>query len=192
MLRAPSSCHPERAQRAEGPASCKAGARVGDQEPKPAPIDQEAAWNQLLARDPAAQFFYAVSTTGVFCRPGCSSRRPLRANVRFFRTAAEARAAGFRSCQRCKPDTPFISPIHQIRAHIEANLDRAVPLAELARLVRLSPFTVQRLFKREMGVSPLQYQRAFRAATLRGELKQGSYSDQRHLQRRLRLIESRL
>lgn len=146
---------------------------MGDQKPKPAPIDQEAAWKQLLARDPAANFLYAVSTTGIFCRPGCSSRRPLRANVRFFRTAGEARSAGFRPCQRCKPDTLLTSPISQIRTYIETNLDRAVPLAELARLTRLSPFTVQRLFKREMGVSPLQYQRALRAASLRDALKQG-------------------
>jgi AraC family transcriptional regulator of adaptative response/methylated-DNA-[protein]-cysteine methyltransferase len=60
-----------------------------------------------------------------------------------------------------------------IRRHIERNVDRAVPLAELGRVAGLSPFTVQRLFKREMGVSPLGYQRALRAASLRGALKQG-------------------
>jgi AraC family transcriptional regulator of adaptative response/methylated-DNA-[protein]-cysteine methyltransferase len=63
--------------------------------------------------------------------------------------------------------------IDQLRAHVEANLDRLVPLAELGRLVRLSPFTVQRLFKKAIGVSPLQYQRALRAASLRHALKQG-------------------
>jgi AraC family transcriptional regulator of adaptative response/methylated-DNA-[protein]-cysteine methyltransferase len=64
-------------------------------------------------------------------------------------------------------------PFDKIRAHIEANLDRQLPLAELGRLVNLSPFTVQRLFKQAFGVSPLQYQRALRAASLRGALKQG-------------------
>ena len=63
-------------------------------------------------------------------------------------------------------------PLEQIRAHIEANLDRPVPLAELGRVAGMSPFTVQRLFKQEMGVSPLQYQRALRAGRLRGALKQ--------------------
>ena len=140
----------------------------------PVAIDPDAAWKQVLARDPAGDFFYAVSTTGVFCRPGCSSRRPLRANVRFFRSADEARAAGFRPCKRCKPGTPACSsPLDKIRAHIEANLDRQLPLAELGRLAGLSPFTVQRLFKQALGVSPLQYQRALRAASLRGALKQG-------------------
>ena len=172
--RAPLNCHPEREKRVEGPASCKSGERVGDHNFTPTPIDSELAWKQLLARDSGAEFLYAVSTTGVFCRPSCTSRRPLRANVRFFRTADEACAAGFRPCKRCRPTSiASSSPLNGIRAHLEANLDRAVPLAELARLVRLSPFTVQRMFKREMGVSPLQYQRALRATSLRGTLKQG-------------------
>src|ERR1035441_1089526 len=64
-------------------------------------------------------------------------------------------------------------PFEKVRAHLEAHLDRAVPVAELGRLVHLSPFTVQRLFKQALGVSPLQYQRALRAASLRGALKQG-------------------
>jgi AraC family transcriptional regulator of adaptative response/methylated-DNA-[protein]-cysteine methyltransferase len=137
-------------------------------------IDPEAAWQQVCERDPEARFFYAVITTGVFCRPGCSSRRPLRENVRFFRSPAEARAAGFRACKRCKPETTACgSPLDEIRGHIEANLDRPVPLAELGRLVHLSPFTVQRLFKQQLGVSPLAYQRALRARNLRSALKQG-------------------
>ncbi|MGD0800219.1 MAG: methylated-DNA--[protein]-cysteine S-methyltransferase [Terracidiphilus sp.] len=64
--------------------------------------------------------------------------------------------------------------IDKVRAHIEAHHDRPVPLAELGRLVHLSPFTVQRMFKQKMGVSPLQYQRALRVASLRGALKQGA------------------
>lgn len=138
------------------------------------PIDAEAAWQQLLSREPNATFFYAVTTTGVFCRPDCASRRPLRSNVRFFRTAAEAQAAGFRPCKRCRPGTTaWSSPLDRIRMHIEANLDRPVRLEELGRVAGMSPFTVQRLFKREMGVSPLGYQRALRAGSLRKALKQG-------------------
>ena len=144
----------------------------------PAPSDFDAAWaksawRQLAARDPQARFFYGVATTGVFCRPACSSRRPLRANVRFFRTAAEAEAAGFRACKRCRPTTASSSLLEEVRRHIERNVDRRVRLEELGRVARLSPFTVQRLFKREMGVSPLGYQRALRASRLRGALKKG-------------------
>ncbi len=145
-------------------------------------LDPETAWKQLTARDPQAQFFCGVTTTGVYCRPTCTSRRPLRANVRFFRTAAEAEAAGFRACKRCKPNTPVASSpsgaacgslFDEIREYIERNVDRRVGLEELGRVAGLSPFTVQRQFKREMGVSPLAYQRALRASRLRGALKQG-------------------
>ncbi|MGD0830207.1 MAG: methylated-DNA--[protein]-cysteine S-methyltransferase [Terracidiphilus sp.] len=140
-------------------------------------LDAEAAWRQVISRDGSGGFFYAVLTTGVFCRPGCASRRPLRENVRFFASAEEARAAGFRACERCKPAAwggiAGSSLLDRVRGHIEANLGRSVPLAELGRLVDLSPFTVQRLFKRALGVSPLQYQRALRAGNLRGALKKG-------------------
>jgi AraC family transcriptional regulator, regulatory protein of adaptative response / methylated-DNA-[protein]-cysteine methyltransferase len=135
--------------------------------------DSDAAWARLVTRDPHASFFYGVTTTGVYCRPDCASRRPLRDNVRFFSSAAEAQAAGYRPCRRCKPTTGTHQPIDRIRSHIEAHLDRPVRLGELGRVVGLSPFTVQRLFKREMGVSPLAYQRALRAGSLRSALKQG-------------------
>lgn len=139
-------------------------------------LDLETAWRQLAARDAQARFFYGVTTTGVFCRPNCASRRPLRANVRFFRTAAEAEAAGFRPCRRCRPTTATTassSALQKIRHYIEAHIDEPVSLEDLGRVARLSPFTVQRLFKREMGASPLEYRRALRASKLRGALKQG-------------------
>jgi AraC family transcriptional regulator of adaptative response/methylated-DNA-[protein]-cysteine methyltransferase len=156
----------------------------------PSAFDPETAWKQLAARDAQAHFFYGVTTTGVFCRPSCSSRKPLRANVRFFRSAAAAQAAGFRPCKRCNPadgallratapdavapgHIASISPVDRIRTYIEKHLDQPVRLAELGRVARLSPFTVQRLFKRQMGASPLQYQRALRADRLRGALRQG-------------------
>jgi AraC family transcriptional regulator of adaptative response/methylated-DNA-[protein]-cysteine methyltransferase len=132
------------------PNSLQGGRKTGAIE---AAIDPEAAWRQVLARDPAAAFFYAVTTTGVFCRPSCTSRRPLRENVRFFRSA-ERRGLRVSPLQALQADC-VRSPLDKVRAHIEANLDRAVPLKELGRVAGLSPFTVQRLFKREMGVSPL-------------------------------------
>src|ERR1039457_5504898 len=139
----------------------------------PETIDSEVAWKQVLTRDPGASFFYAVTTTGVFCQPSCTSRRPLKTNVRFFSSAADAQTAGFRPCKRCKPTAAQSKPLDKIRTYIEANLDRPVRLEELGRVVTMSPFTVQRLFKREMGVSPLAYQRALRARSLRSALKQG-------------------
>jgi methylphosphotriester-DNA--protein-cysteine methyltransferase len=142
--------------------SSKAQPASGANSIQSAVIDPEAAWQQILSRDPVRNVFLRGHHHRRFCRPGCSSRRPLKANVRFFRSAEAARAAGFRPCKRCKPDARG-NPLDEIRAHLEANLDRTVPLAELGRLVHLSPFTVQRLFKQKLGVSPLQYQRALRA-----------------------------
>jgi len=136
-------------------------------------LDTEAAWAQVLRRDAAATFVYAVTTTGVFCRPGCASRGPRRENVRFFASAEAAQAAGFRACKRCRPTTASSRPLDLVRAYIEAHADRQVRLAELGRVAGMSPFTVQRRFKQAMGVSPLQYQRALRAGSLRGALKQG-------------------
>jgi AraC family transcriptional regulator of adaptative response/methylated-DNA-[protein]-cysteine methyltransferase len=93
--------------------------------------------------------------------------------VCFFSSVAEAQAAGFRACKRCKPTASQTKPLDRIRTFIEANLDRPVRLKELGHVAGMSPFTVQRLFKREMGVSPLAYQRALRARSLRSALKQG-------------------
>src|SRR3569833_2963243 len=105
-------------------------------------IDVEQAWQQLCDRDRAGRFFYAVTTTGVFCRPECKSRRPLRVNVRFFATVEQAAGAGFRACKRCKPTGARDNSMDKVRAHLERNLDRAVPLAELGRVAGMSPFTV--------------------------------------------------
>ncbi len=136
-------------------------------------LEPEAAWRQLAARDPEASFYYGVVTTGVFCRPSCGSRLPQRANVRFFGTAAEAEAAGFRACKRCRPAVAPRHPLDAVRVHIESNFDRRVGLEELGRVAQMSASTVQRLFKRTMGVSPLQYQRALRAQRMRDALRQG-------------------
>jgi AraC family transcriptional regulator, regulatory protein of adaptative response / methylated-DNA-[protein]-cysteine methyltransferase len=137
-------------------------------------IDADIAWQQLIARNSAADFFYAVTTTGVFCRPTCKSRRPLRANIRFFASAAAAQAAGFRACRRCKPLQPLIDPLARVRVYIERNVDRRVRLDELGRIAGMSPFTVQRLFKQQIGLSPLAYQRSLRASNLRVALRKGA------------------
>ena len=140
----------------------------------PREVDEELAWQQLQARNASADFYYGVATTGVFCRPDCKSRLPLRANTRFFATPAKARAAGFRPCMRCKPEEPKRpSAVAAMCAYLELHRDQPVRLATLGKLTGLSPFTAQRLFKEAMGATPSQYQRAIRANALRSELRQG-------------------
>ena len=137
-------------------------------------LDEEMAWKQLLARDAGAEFFYGVTTTGVFCRPQCKSRHPLRENARFFLDTAEAKAAGFRACKRCRPEEPVgPSPVARMCAYLEREIDRPVRLVTLGKQIGMSPFTAQRLFKQAMGATPSQYQRAIRATTLRGQLRDG-------------------
>jgi AraC family transcriptional regulator, regulatory protein of adaptative response / methylated-DNA-[protein]-cysteine methyltransferase len=135
-------------------------------------LDEETAWAQLQARDCKADFYYGVSTTGVYCRPDCKSRLPLRANAQFFATTAEAMSAGFRACKRCKPDEPKqADAIARMCAYLERRIDTPVRLGELGKLIGMSPFTAQRAFKQAMGVSPAAYQRAIRAHGLRGKLR---------------------
>ena len=75
-------------------------------------MDDAAMWRAVVDRDGGrdGHFLYGVMTTGVYCRPGCPSRAPLRRNTRFFADAAAARAAGLRACKRCKPDATARKP----------------------------------------------------------------------------------
>lgn len=141
------------------------------------PINEALAWEQLQHRDSAANFFYAVTTTGVYCRPTCTSRLPNKKNTRFFSSTSEAEAAGFRPCKRCKPTQSKSSRDHaaeEIRLAIESEPERKFTLTELGTLVGLSPFSAQRRFKAAMGATPLDYQRALRAKELRKELRKGN------------------
>jgi AraC family transcriptional regulator of adaptative response/methylated-DNA-[protein]-cysteine methyltransferase len=121
-------------------------------------------------------FVMAVKTTGVYCRAGCAARTPLRKNVRFFDTAEEARAAGFRACKRCKPDdagSPNAAMIARACREIE---DAETPpgLEALAARAGLSPFHFHRLFKAETGVTPTQYASAVRDRRAKAALKDGA------------------
>jgi len=147
---------------------------------KPDPSTRTTAgdprWAAVLARDPAAdgQFVYAVRTTGVYCRPSCPSRRARPENVVFHATPADAQRAGFRPCQRCRPDEASLAAQH---AAIVAELCRfidgaeALPtLAELARRAGLSSYHLHRVFKAVTGLTPRAYARAQRARRVRDEL----------------------
>src|SRR5688572_26624073 len=116
-------------------------------------------WAAILARDRKSKFFYAVQTTGIYCRPSCPSRRPLVSAVTFFETPAEAERAGFRPCLRCKPRGPDPKShlITDVCRFIDANIERRVSLDELSKFAGLSPFHLQREFKSELGVSPREY-----------------------------------
>jgi len=133
-------------------------------------------WAQVLARKSDSRFFYAVRTTGIFCKPGCPSRLPNRDHVQFFANAGEARAAGFRACLRCRPESEnaHAQMVARLSIHLREHRDRQVPLTELGALAGVSPFTVQRGFKRVLGLSPRQYANSLRASAFRTELEGGT------------------
>lgn len=143
-------------------------------------MDQELCWKAVQERDASqdGDFYYGVLTTGVYCRPSCSSRRPLRKNVRFYATPAAAEADGLRACKRCRPlenraDRRTVARIEKLCRHIEAHAQDAHTLETLARQAHLSPFHLQRQFKAVTGVSPKQYVDACRLRVLRQGLRGG-------------------
>ncbi|MBT8481028.1 MAG: bifunctional DNA-binding transcriptional regulator/O6-methylguanine-DNA methyltransferase Ada [Myxococcales bacterium] len=124
------------------------------------------AVSERTAREDGA-FVYAVCTTGVFCRPSCGARTPLRKNVSFYGSPADARRAGFRACKRCAPES---TPPHERQREriVEAcrlieGAEKEPTLGELAKAVGSSPFHFSRVFKRIVGVTPKQYAMAHRA-----------------------------
>jgi AraC family transcriptional regulator, regulatory protein of adaptative response / methylated-DNA-[protein]-cysteine methyltransferase len=141
-------------------------------------------WAAVMARDAKADgaFFYAVKTTGVYCRPSCGARTPRPENVAFYRTAADAERAGFRACKRCRPDRGSLSEQHATRV---AELCRFIERAEqpptleaLADRAGLSAYHLHRVFKKVTGLTPKAYAAAHRAQRVRQQLaRSGTVTD---------------
>ncbi len=139
----------------------------------------EAQWRAVLARDSASdgKFVFAVSSTGVYCRPSCPAKRPRRENVTFFRRRQEAENAGYRACLRCRPKAVSGNPqqelIKSICRYIEQHLDEPITLAQMGAEFHLSPFHLQRTFKAVLGITPKEYANSRRMAGFRQNLKAG-------------------
>jgi AraC family transcriptional regulator, regulatory protein of adaptative response / methylated-DNA-[protein]-cysteine methyltransferase len=128
-------------------------------------LDADTAWAAFMRRDRAwdGKILGAVHTTGIYCKPSCPARRPKRENVTFYATAEEARAAGYRPCLRCKPDE--VGRDREAVAKAVKLIEQAEEppsLTELAEAVGYAPHHFQRLFKRDLGVSPAEYARGLR------------------------------
>lgn len=132
-------------------------------------LDEDAAFAAFEARDRTmdGRFVIAVKTTGIYCRPSCPARRPRRENVTLLADAAAARAAGYRPCLRCKPDEAGRdrTAIARALALLEES-EAPLALTTLAQAVGYAPHHFQRLFTRDVGVSPAAYARALRARRL--------------------------
>ena len=144
-------------------------------------MNEQEKWQAVLARDSRCDgaFVYAVGSTGIYCRPTCPSRRPKREFVQFFDRPAQAEDAGYRPCRRCHPDKserqePNLALMQTVCRYIDENLERPPTLGDLAARFNLSPYHLQRTFKRIVGVTPKQYAAAQRAERLRTALRTGN------------------
>lgn len=143
-------------------------------------LDHERCWQALCERDANydGRFVFAVRSTGIFCRPSCPARRPLRANVQFLSDAASAAAAGFRPCKRCTPQGA--SPVEQLDALVSAacelldNAEQTLTLTELAARIGLSASHLSRAFKARTGLTPHAWVNARRQQRLHAALPEAT------------------
>jgi len=140
---------------------------------------QDRNWDAVLARDASQDgaFVFAVSSTGVYCRPSCPAKHPRRTNVSFFHRPEEAERAGYRACLRCRPraigGNPQTEMVKAVCRYIEQHLDESVTLARLAAAFRQSQFHLQRTFKSVLGITPREYADSCRMNQLKQNLRAG-------------------
>jgi AraC family transcriptional regulator of adaptative response/methylated-DNA-[protein]-cysteine methyltransferase len=137
-------------------------------------------WDAVAGRDRAMDgvFFYAVRTTGVYCRPSCPSRRPKPENVVFFRNRNAAERAGFRPCQRCRPEQESRTKgnseiVEKVCRYIDTHPDEPATLENLSAAIGLSPFHLHRTFKALTGITPRAYADSRRLESLKAGLREG-------------------
>lgn len=145
------------------------------------PMNESVAWESVLHRDATAddRLLYGVTTTRIYCRPSCPSRKPKRNNVAFFSSAEAAERAGFRACRRCRPNRAksanpaVVLARSYIDAHISDLGEERLTLELLGEETGMSPSHLQRKFKEVIGLTPAQYIRARKSEKLKSELKRG-------------------
>jgi AraC family transcriptional regulator of adaptative response/methylated-DNA-[protein]-cysteine methyltransferase len=143
-------------------------------------LDTARVWKAVLDRDRRfdGTFVYAVSSTGVYCRPSCPSRRPVRNRVTFFDSYRSAEGAGFRACRRCRPDSDARSSTEQhielARRYLDEHYDEPLTLRRLAGQIGISSTYLQRTFKALVGLSPKEYCDMQRMERFKTSLKRGA------------------
>jgi AraC family transcriptional regulator of adaptative response/methylated-DNA-[protein]-cysteine methyltransferase len=161
-----------RSQTTTVPTPVDAAVRTGEQ-------ISERRWQAVVDRDRSLDgtFVFAVSSTGVFCRPSCPAKRARRGNVSFFDDALQAEQAGYRACLRCRPKAvdgnPQSALVRAMCRYIEQHIEDSLTLNSLAKEFRRSPFHLQRTFKAMLGVSPKAYIDAVRFRQVKQNLQAG-------------------
>jgi len=149
------------------------------QAPDRPPLDADACWARVVARDASAdgRFVFGVASTGIFCRPGCPARRPHRINVRFYHSPLEARRAGFRPCRRCHPEGEPVASrdLDLVRRACALLIDPDGPTthAALAARLEVGPGRLVQTFRRLTGLTPRQYADALRVERFKRTVRDG-------------------
>ena len=122
----------------------------------------EEMWEKIIACDRKYDglFFTAVKTTKIFCRPSCRSRKPKKINVEFYHNMHEVEQAGYRACKRCLPEvtlSPQMEVVENVIAYLTNHYKQIITLDDIANHIGLSPFHLERLFKKETSESPRNY-----------------------------------
>src|SRR5580700_8781106 len=154
--------------------------RSNSAKPTEAQSGDDQRWKAVVARDSAhdGEFVFAVSSTGVYCRPSCAARRPRRENVTFFSHPEWAEKAGCRACLRCRPRSVSGHALSdwakEVCRYIEQHLDEPITLERLGKVFRQSPFHLQRRFKAALGITPREYADSCRLRLLKRNLQAGN------------------
>lgn len=126
-------------------------------------LTNQEKWNAVIHNDSSfdGMFFYGVKTTGVFCRPSCKSKEPLKANVVFFDTIAQAYAHQLRPCKRCRPDLlefrPMLDLLEKAKHIFDTYFsDRQKLAIEIKKLSVSQNYFIQ-LFRKQFAMTPVEY-----------------------------------
>ncbi|MDQ0340473.1 AraC family transcriptional regulator of adaptative response / methylphosphotriester-DNA alkyltransferase methyltransferase [Caldalkalibacillus uzonensis] len=148
-------------------------------------IHKAALWQAVVECDRKYDgiFYYAVKTTGIFCRPSCPSKPPKRENAVFFFDRDEAVQQGYRACKRCRPDLPLSAydpqqeVINNAKHIMQLEYHKPWTLQSLSQRLGVSPYHLQRLFKQRVGVSPKQFLKQVRIQQAKLLLIKGEHSN---------------
>ena len=131
-------------------------------------MTEQEMWQAVLNNDEGYDgiFFYAVKTTGIYCRPSCKSKPPNRENICFFETSEQARKAGFRPCKRCRSNLNSYHPMKQIaedvKNKIKRNYREQIDLYQVLNEVGITNRRITDIFKNEYGMTPKAYVNSLR------------------------------
>lgn len=145
-------------------------------------MDSEVKWKAVTENDRSFDgcFFYAVKSTGIFCRPSCKSKPPLQSNVAYFDTAQQAVDAGYRPCKRCRPDLIRYEPVAETAERVKQAIDRCHhdedALAEAFSKIGVTQHRMTEIFRARYKLTPKEYADGLRIQEAKARLAAGDES----------------